>query len=423
MRAPGLQPIVTRYSYTVHPNGMLATMIEDGPLEGAGDAVTYQYDAYGQLGTLRNSLGHTTTYSGYTALGMPTHVEDANGAITEFGYDARGRMVSKRNYINGQPADVRFTYGSSGLLEQVTPADGPALRYAYDEARRLTDEFYREQDGTYARKRYGYNPMSQVTAITVSQSAYTPVTRVIGTIEGIGIDRVLRGWACTTGTAAPIHVQVFADSIDMGVFPTGVASEPAIASQCEAEGTAYRFEVPITQSMINAHGGRALYVDGLSPLGQHRQLAGSGVHLLPPPEAQPQPPAPNYQAEFVEQSVPDNLIPGEYVQGMVKIRNTSDAIWTAAQGYALGSYAPLDNMRWGFHRVPVVGAIAPGEEATFLFTIGVPVGTPFSLHRFQWQMVRDGHAWFGPPTPEVLIGVDGPDRDPCEPGEKNCNPY
>lgn len=55
------QARTTSYAYTNHTNGMIKTKTIDGPLPGAGDAIVYTYDQYGNLLTVANSLGQTVT--------------------------------------------------------------------------------------------------------------------------------------------------------------------------------------------------------------------------------------------------------------------------------------------------------------------------------------------------------------------------
>lgn len=107
-------------------------------------------------------------------------------------------------------------------------------------------------------------------------------------------------------------------------------------------------------------------------------------------------------AIFVAQSVPAAMTFGRPVQVSVTMRNTGATTWTEAAGYRLGSQAPQDNVVWGSGRQTLAGPVAPGDEATFSFTVTVPKppGAPF-----QWCMVRDGVEWFGELTPETVVDV------------------
>ncbi|MGH8076738.1 MAG: DUF6531 domain-containing protein, partial [Lysobacter sp.] len=132
------QSRTTSYSYTHHANGMLASMTVDGPLSGSGDAVTSVYNALGDLIAVRNSLGHETAYSNHNGLGQPGRVTGVNGAITDLTYDAQGRKVVTRSWVNGAPFDSTNAYDAQGLLVSVSSSDGVVEQYQYDTARRQT---------------------------------------------------------------------------------------------------------------------------------------------------------------------------------------------------------------------------------------------------------------------------------------------
>lgn len=157
------------YTYTEHANGLLATVTEDGPQPGSGDAVTQSFNATGDLISVSNGLGHVTTYANHNGLGQPTRVTSPNGAVAEYEYDARGRVVVERSFPNGSPVEKRYTYGASGLLDAVTTSDGNTIFYHYDIARRLIREEITEPGGGYAVKRYTYNAMSQPTKVEVGR--------------------------------------------------------------------------------------------------------------------------------------------------------------------------------------------------------------------------------------------------------------
>lgn len=117
-------------------------------------------------------------------------------------------------------------------------------------------------------------------------------------------------------------------------------------------------------------------------------------------------------AAFIGQSVPARMTArGSYVVS-VTMRNTGRATWTAAQRYRLGSVNPRNNTKWGFSRVYLGAAdsVAPGQDKTFTFTVTAPASP--GTHNFQWQMVRDGVAWFGAPSVNVAVAVVSPTPTP-----------
>lgn len=131
------QTRTTTYTYTEHANGMLASVTVDGPLSGNGDAVTTSYDNQGNLVSVQNSLGHATTYSNFNALGQPGRITGVNGDITDYAYDARGRVTLVRTYPNGSTAaDTSYAYDADGRLKTLTTPDGQVKTFKYGSVNR-----------------------------------------------------------------------------------------------------------------------------------------------------------------------------------------------------------------------------------------------------------------------------------------------
>ncbi|SHF34792.1 RHS repeat domain-containing protein, partial [Thermomonas hydrothermalis] len=166
--------LVTSYDYTLHPNGLVASMTVDGPLPGTGDAVTKTYDTAGNLLTVTNSLGHVTRYEDYNALGLPGKVTNPNGGVTWYTYNARGQVLTEKRYDAGAYQTTTYSYDARGRLSSVTTPDGVAVRYDYDNFDRLVQVSRDELYSSYAKdglepptafERYTYNLLSQVTKI------------------------------------------------------------------------------------------------------------------------------------------------------------------------------------------------------------------------------------------------------------------
>jgi parallel beta-helix repeat protein len=110
-------------------------------------------------------------------------------------------------------------------------------------------------------------------------------------------------------------------------------------------------------------------------------------------------------AQFVGQSVPASLTPGQSATASVTMRNTGTTTWTAAGNQRLGSQNPQDNQTWGLGRVYLDAgdAIQPGASKTFNFTIRAP--TAPGNYPFQWQMLQESVEWFGDFTPSATVSV------------------
>lgn len=167
----------TNFSYTLHSNQLVSTMTVDGPISGSGDAVVYTYNAYGDLVSVGNSLGHVASMSGHNGLGLPGRIVGENGEITDLTYDALGRTSRVRTYPDGStPSDEGFTYEAGGDLKTYTKTDHPTVTYAYDAGRRLFSVSQPESGGTVARRRLVRDNASNITAEVVERVAGTSVT-------------------------------------------------------------------------------------------------------------------------------------------------------------------------------------------------------------------------------------------------------
>ncbi len=160
----------TTYTYTEHPNGLVATLVVDGPTPGNGDAVTHAYSTHGELLSVQNSLGHAVTYSNHNGLGQPGRIVGANGDVVEYTYDARGRVTKVRRIVAGVNEDTDYVYEASGLLASRTDPDGVTTSYTYDAARRLTSEKRNvagvlASGATFEEVRYTYDAASNVTEV------------------------------------------------------------------------------------------------------------------------------------------------------------------------------------------------------------------------------------------------------------------
>jgi len=166
----------TTYTYTTGSNGLVTSFVVDGPLAGSGDAVTSTYSATGDLLTVKNSLGQTTTYAGYNDLGRPGSITQPNGDKTGYVYDARGRVIDMQTYRNGATQHTYYEYDGFGRVAKVTQPDGQYHGYQYDAAGRLVSEYEPEAGGSFEQKVYTYNAMSLPTAVR-TQRIFSEPTR------------------------------------------------------------------------------------------------------------------------------------------------------------------------------------------------------------------------------------------------------
>jgi len=178
--------------------GLLLT--EDGPRTDVNDVTTYTYytassangcgtpgsacHQAGDLHTVQDALGHTTTYASYDGAGRVTRITDPNGTNTDITYDPRGRVLT-RTYGG---ATTTYGYDPVGNLTQVTDPDNVVTHYTYDAAHRLTDV----TDALGNHIHYTLDNAGNKTAETVYDASNT-VKRSIGrTFNALGQLTALR---------------------------------------------------------------------------------------------------------------------------------------------------------------------------------------------------------------------------------------
>lgn len=257
---------------------------------------TYAYDALNNLtgvGGDRSAIYH---YDANHRLASLT-----GGAVDHrFGYDERGNLIEKNgvpllfdraNRLTRIEGFGSYAYDAAGRRVKKVSEQGRAVYYAYGQGGRL---MYQYDPVTLMGTDYVYLGKQLIARREGSAS------QVAGHIDGITGGSgayVLNGWACSVGLPQSISVQVYTGGaagvgVELGTFAASVASEETVAAQCKANGAAYRYAIPVKSEWIVQYPGAALFVHGISPVGnEHRLLAGSGQVHLPGEEKVPEPPA------------------------------------------------------------------------------------------------------------------------------------
>lgn len=180
------QTLTTTYSYTLYGNGMVQTMTVTRPSSNGGDKDIYTYDAFGNLASLSNGLGQATIYSNYNGLGEAGRVVGPNGDVTDYTYDARGRIQTRTTYPNGVATTWRYTYDGFGLLYTLTSPDGQVTTWNRNPStKRVSTITHNDKDGT-STERFEYNLNGDVTKRTVMRGS------VVGLVETTSYDNLGR---------------------------------------------------------------------------------------------------------------------------------------------------------------------------------------------------------------------------------------
>ena len=114
-------------------------------------------------------------------------------------------------------------------------------------------------------------------------------------------------------------------------------------------------------------------------------------------------------AAFALQTVPAVMAPGQSYFVTVAFTNTGTTVWTEGALYRLGAVNPVDNTTWGVNRALLPGPVNPGQVATFRFPVRTPAAA--GTYNFQWQVLREGAAMVGTPSPNRRIAVAAVQRD------------
>lgn len=128
------------WSYTYNPTGQILTSV--GPRTDQFQITYYGYytsssygpSALGNLRTVQNVLGHTTTLQDYDGNGHPKTIIDSSNVYSYYTYTPRGWI--KTGTFDGKT--TTYGYYNSGQLGSITRPDNSTVAYGYDGAHRLT---------------------------------------------------------------------------------------------------------------------------------------------------------------------------------------------------------------------------------------------------------------------------------------------
>jgi RHS repeat-associated protein len=125
-----------------------------------GAVTLYGYDGSGNLISVTSPAGEVTSF-GYDAVGNIVQVIAPSGATTQVQYDAAGQVTT----VTNPDGDVTtFSYSPAGLLLQVTDPTNASISYAYNAAGQrisMTDALGRVTS-------YGYDPDGNLVTLTDS---------------------------------------------------------------------------------------------------------------------------------------------------------------------------------------------------------------------------------------------------------------
>lgn len=110
---------------------------------------------------------------------------------------------------------------------------------------------------------------------------------------------------------------------------------------------------------------------------------------------------PTYSARITSHTIPSTVNRSTAFSVSITVRNEGTTTWTEANAYRLGAGGDSDPFAAARQYLAPGDSIAPGQSKTFTFTMTSPA-TP-GCYCTDWQMVRDGYAWFGQKIDVELI--------------------
>jgi len=122
-------------------------------------------------------------------------------------------------------------------------------------------------------------------------AANNPIVGMIAGIKKIpdSHDYRISGWACAKGISDSIKIHIYAggnakNGTIVGGFLANNQSETAVAQKCQSTGVAHRFNVKLSEELIDKFAGQSIYIHGIMPTGVNGTndlLKNSGTFKFP----------------------------------------------------------------------------------------------------------------------------------------------
>ncbi len=193
---PDGRPRVWRYTYNAAGQLLKRTGPANDPGQTETISQTYFEDTTethtkGNLASTQNGIGEVTKYLAYTADGLPSRIQRADGIIVDLSYDGMQRLASNIFHGNSGGAEAsNYAYDAAGQLTRIVAPDGTTLIMEYDDAHRLVGV----SDGIGNRVRLTLDGMGNITRkelrnragalVSASDSAFDALSRLASWQQG-----------------------------------------------------------------------------------------------------------------------------------------------------------------------------------------------------------------------------------------------
>ena len=275
---------------------------------------------------------------------------------------------------------------SESQVASACQASGNAYRFQLP----LTLE-QRQQLGGKKITLYGHSPLGAQynRALDNSSTFSIPTAHIIGDVAGIMNDGnwnySVQGWACSVGVNAATTVHVYAggpagSGTYLGSVTGMLIPNDDVKEACQSQGS-YWFGLALDANTRSVHGGKPLYVHGISPWGgPNLAINRSGTFTVP---------TISRTAELVQASAgPEHIFNGETSTVTFQFRNTGNVVWNPGD-----TYLALTTLRTS-QSVGLNNTVAPGAVATFTINVS-PVNSGSGVAQFQYfgQLASGATVW------------------------------
>lgn len=231
-----------------------------------GGVTNYKYDAAGRLAETDGPLG-SQTKSTYTPAGRLATSTDADGLVTSYTYDTAGR-VQKTTYPDG--SSTTNTYDGNSHLVHTDNSNGPSTDMTYDAAGRLLSSTSGGQTVSYTYDADGNqlsqagddtatgNTVDDTGAVTSESDAAGNVAKVVNDADGRPLAATLPDGTVThTSYDASGHVLTSTDGLGRVVVTNTYTAGGQLATSTDALGrkTSYTYDAFGYVSTVTSPGG------------------------------------------------------------------------------------------------------------------------------------------------------------------------
>jgi RHS repeat-associated protein len=190
-------PRTYSYSYQFYSNNLPQKITVDGPLTGSSDSVIQEFNDKGDLLKIiyPNTISSSFEYEPNNS-GLVNKVTDENGFVSDFTYDAKGRLLTSAANFSYGIKTTGYQYYGDDQLKRVDYPNGNYETFSLDSARRIKEII--RPDEVYANEKisYEYDQLNNMTSsqLQFNVSGYqTSVVAFTKSFDSQGFEKSVAG--------------------------------------------------------------------------------------------------------------------------------------------------------------------------------------------------------------------------------------